>query len=143
MMMRDILVPVDGSDGSNHAARFAAFLARESGAKITLLHVHEASTAEMVGLASQSQEQIHAREAGVAAGSFAGAREAIAEFDVETNEATRLGHPATEIVAAAQELRPQLVVMGSRGLSLMKELLIGSVSDHVLRHAPCPVTIVR
>jgi universal stress protein A len=36
-----------------------------------------------------------------------------------------------------------LVVMGSRGLSPMKELLIGSVSETVLRHAPCPVTVVR
>lgn len=54
-----------------------------------------------------------------------------------------LGDPAREIVAIASSERFDQVVMGTRGLSPVKELLLGSVSEHVLRNVPCPVTLVR
>ncbi len=55
----------------------------------------------------------------------------------------RMGKPAAEIVALAEELGVGLVVVGSRGLGGVRRALMGSVSDSVVRHAHCPVLVVR
>jgi nucleotide-binding universal stress UspA family protein len=55
----------------------------------------------------------------------------------------RLGRPDAEIVGLADELGAGLIVLGSRGLGSLRRALMGSVSDSVVRHAPCPVLVVR
>jgi nucleotide-binding universal stress UspA family protein len=55
----------------------------------------------------------------------------------------RMGAVALEIVALAEELGAGLIVMGSRGLGGVRRALMGSVSDSVVRHAHCPVLVVR
>jgi nucleotide-binding universal stress UspA family protein len=55
----------------------------------------------------------------------------------------RMGRPAQEIVALADEIGAGLIVMGSRGLGGVRRALMGSVSDSVVRHAHCPVLVVR
>ena len=55
----------------------------------------------------------------------------------------RVGTPSAEIVALAEELEAGLVVVGSRGLGAVRRALMGSVSDSVVRHAHCPVLVVR
>src|SRR5262249_12494358 len=52
-------------------------------------------------------------------------------------------HPVDAIIEVAQDIEADLIVLGSHGLSGWKALLLGSVSDGVLHHAPCPVLIVR
>ena len=54
-----------------------------------------------------------------------------------------IGRPDAAIVWLAQEMGTDLVVLGSRGLGGMSRALIGSVSDSVVRHAHCPVLVVR
>jgi len=61
----------------------------------------------------------------------------------KTETLVRSGHPAEEIVLAAKELSADLVVMGSHGLRGIERFLLGSVSNHVLRHAPCSVLITK
>jgi nucleotide-binding universal stress UspA family protein len=55
----------------------------------------------------------------------------------------RMGKAAAEIVELAEELGARLVVVGSRGLGGIRKALMGSVSDSVVRHAHCPVLVVR
>jgi nucleotide-binding universal stress UspA family protein len=55
----------------------------------------------------------------------------------------RVGRPDAEIVGLADELDAGLIVLGSRGLGPLRRALMGSVSDSVVRHAQCPVLIVR
>jgi nucleotide-binding universal stress UspA family protein len=55
----------------------------------------------------------------------------------------RMGQVALEIVALAEELGADLIVMGGRGLGGVRRALMGSVSDSVVRHAHCPVLVVR
>jgi nucleotide-binding universal stress UspA family protein len=55
----------------------------------------------------------------------------------------RMGQVALEIVALAEELGVGLIVIGSRGLGGVRRALMGSVSDSVVRHAHCPVLVVR
>jgi len=55
----------------------------------------------------------------------------------------RAGRPAAEVVALAEEIGASLIVMGARGVDGIRRALTGSVSDSVVRHAHCPVLIVR
>jgi nucleotide-binding universal stress UspA family protein len=54
-----------------------------------------------------------------------------------------MGTPAAEVVDLAEELGVGLIVVGSRGLGGIRRALIGSVSDSMVRHAHCPVLVVR
>ncbi len=60
-----------------------------------------------------------------------------------TGSYLRQGRPDREIVDLAEEIGAGLIVMGSRGLGGMRRALMGSVSDSVVRHAHCPVLVVR
>jgi nucleotide-binding universal stress UspA family protein len=55
----------------------------------------------------------------------------------------RFGIPETTIIDLAEELGAGLIVMGSRGLGGVRRALLGSISDSVVRHAHCPVMVVR
>ena len=54
-----------------------------------------------------------------------------------------LGRPAEQIVNLSEELGVGVIVIGSRGLSALRRVLLGSVSESVVRHAHCPVFVVR
>ncbi|MEE4329390.1 MAG: universal stress protein [Wenzhouxiangella sp.] len=136
--MSRILVPVDGSEQSIKAAQWAA----RSGGSVTLIHVHVLDSATTISMAHQSAEQIKAIEDKHAAPLFEKARAAMGDI-VPEEEIVVIGDAGQEIVGKAKSGEFDQVIMGSRGRSQLRELLLGSVSEHVLRHAPCPVTIVR
>ena len=58
-------------------------------------------------------------------------------------DAGGLGRPAEEVVALAEKIRAGLIVMGSRGLGGTRRALMGNDCDSVVRHAHCPVLVVR
>jgi len=62
---------------------------------------------------------------------------------VEVTTLLEEGHPVREIVRTAQEGRFGLIVIGARGLSHIRELLLGGVSDAIMHHAVCPVLVVK
>lgn len=53
------------------------------------------------------------------------------------------GDPRDEITRKCQEISADAIIMGSRGMGAIKRTLIGSVSDHIIHHVPCPVIIVK
>lgn len=136
-----ILVPVDGSDSAGRAAAFAAALAKAVSCPVRLLHVYSPTGSEIVGMAQLSKERVQeiSRQSGAAA--FKKARQAMMAKDVEIEEAVTWGEPRLEIVAAADSA-DALIVMGRRGLGKVQGLVLGSVSDAVLRMAARPVTLV-
>jgi nucleotide-binding universal stress UspA family protein len=69
-------------------------------------------------------------------------RTGLEQAPVITTEAL-FGSPDSRIVEAANEFKPDLVVVGSHGYSTWERLLLGSVSDSVLHHVPCSVLVVR
>ena len=139
--MEKMLVPVDGSKQSNLAAKWAAERAAETGGTITLLHVHAAPAAEVMGMSQLSREEIAEIERQHAQPSFDQASAAMGTEPADTIIA--LGDPGEEIIGAARLGGFDHIVMGSRGLSPLKELLLGSVSEHVIRKSHCPITIIR
>lgn len=139
--MARMLVPVDGSEQANLAAQWAAERAVETGGSVTLLHVHATPAADAMGMAKLSREEIAAIEARQAQPSFDQAREAMGTDPTDTIHV--MGDPGAEIVGIAGQQGFDHIVMGSRGLSPLRELLLGSVSEHVIRNSHCPVTIIR
>jgi nucleotide-binding universal stress UspA family protein len=138
-----IIVPVDGSEGSQRAARFAARLAKATHSKVNLLHVFPATPNEVIGMASLSREDIEHAEKQAARKAFDKALQAMGEQQQEIEEKVLFGDPAEEIIRYVGEHPDALVVMGRRGLSRMESLLLGSVSEKVVRYASGAVTIVH
>jgi nucleotide-binding universal stress UspA family protein len=137
-----IIVPVDGSEGAGRAAAFAAELARATGSGLQLLHVFSPTSNELMGMVHLPREQIDSYSSELAADAFAKARAAMGSVDdLTVEEKSVWGEPREEIVAAA-DAADGLIVMGRRGLGKMQQLILGSVSDAVLRTAHRPVTVV-
>ncbi len=128
--LREILVPVDQSAGSAGALRVAGALAVRVGGRVRALRVLEPNP--FVPAAERAAVDAEVR---------AFVRRSAGERDVTVE--TRIGYPADEIVAAAEELGSGLIVIGTHGRSGLKRLILGSVAEDVLRRAPCPVLTVR
>lgn len=143
-MVEHILVAVDGSGPSRHAARFALTLAKQVHAKVTLLTVLPQPDVLPLGplsgyavmsapLTAEQMTQIEARQS-----------EIVAEHPgVAVTKIIELGPVAETIVDLAKSMRADLVVLGARGLGPGRRFLLGSVSDSVVHHAHCPVTVWR
>ena len=140
--MRTVLVPYDGSEFSRKALHHAVSLARWYKAAITLLHVdpRETYVAETGGDAWGSPVDAGERKRMIAWLAEIGA--AARNADVAVEARVTEGRPTSEIVRVAKEIGADLVVMGTHGRSGFDRLVLGSVTEKVLRHAPCPVLTV-
>ncbi len=136
------LIAIDGSEESCRAAAWADETAARTGDEVTLLHVFDLNAAEAMALAHLTREEIAERVTAQAAPSFEKARAAM-KSGSEIKTLAVIGDPADEIIGIAKVEGYDHIVMGSRGLSGFRELMLGSVSEKVLRRAPCAVTIVR
>jgi nucleotide-binding universal stress UspA family protein len=137
-MSKHILVPVDGSDHSWEAFDYAMDEHRED--ELTVLHVvnpmqgdYEPDESEARAVRRSEKIETAVRDRVDEAGFDAAAVSVV----------TREGRPADEIIAHAETDEIDQVVMGSRGLSGVKRLLLGSVAETVVRRADVPVNIVR
>lgn len=142
MAFRSIMVPHDFSAPADGALELALELARSAGARIRLVHVFplpmenvspyeiampERLVGEVRAAASERLERLLAR-----------VRAAGLEGDAEVDS----GPVAETLVERARADGVDLIVMGTRGLSGIGHLLLGSVAERVLRTAPCPVLTV-
>src|SRR3954452_11309834 len=139
-----ILLATDGSDESDLAATTAAELAKSTDSELDVIYVLEVEPWNLPQreLVEYPQRYEDLKEEG----------RRIRDRHVEKIEAgggsvsnahLATGNPADQIVAYAQDEGAGLIVMGSRGLGGIRRALMGSVSDAVVRHAHCPVMIVR
>jgi nucleotide-binding universal stress UspA family protein len=163
MLYSHILVPTDFSSAANRALAYAFEEATQHQAKLTLLHVlqHHPTTEVYyikdapqsgTGYVAEFGEKLPAFPAqppetvrrdyyeealvqlqDLVPASFTGTREV----------QVAAGHPAETIVRLARELAVDLIVMATHGRTGVSHLLLGSVAEHVVRHAPCPVLTVR
>ena len=154
-----VLIATDGSEQALAAARLVpAWLNPAAISRVTVLAIAAAADPSSLYLgydldpmggagasvlATTDWERLAAdvkRAGEVTAKRTAAALEGL-KVPVET--VVRQGVPANEILQAAEELHADLIVMGSRGWGQLKAMLLGSVSEHVLHHATCPVLIAR
>jgi nucleotide-binding universal stress UspA family protein len=139
----EILVPVDGSEGAHRAARAAAKLARSMQVPLTLLYAAPLTAEAAMAIARLDREEIETLQRQRAGEILTAARAELGEPGVAVAEEVLLGDPAEEILAYLASRPGAMAVMGRRGLSAIKTLLLGSVSDKVVRHATNPVLIIN
>ncbi len=146
MLIRSILLPTDFSECANYALSYAASLARQAGASIICVHVIEpvVPTVGYTGLTepmpmadlSEQLEESAEREL-----PKIGACDECSGLDVE--EVIAHGDAASEIVRVAKERKVDLIVIASHGRTGLGRILFGSTAESVVRHAPCPVLVVK
>jgi nucleotide-binding universal stress UspA family protein len=140
-MFENVLLAVDGSEQSLHAAQEAGDLARAMKSAIVRIVVAYDTIPPYLGEPNM-QQAINAR-LGEANGILEKAQAAIGKFPGEIHTELIEGSPAEAIIRVAETRKSTVIVMGSRGLSRIAGLVLGSTSQKVVSHAPCPVLIVR
>ena len=125
---RRILVAYDGSPDAELGLRWAADEARGTGRGLHVVVVDDAISSPW------GAEAVHR-----GAEALDGVEETLGDLDAVLE--TRVGHVTGELLGAAASA--DMVVVGSRGHGRAGDLLVGSVSQHLARHAPCPVVVVR
>ena len=70
-------------------------------------------------------------------------RSRVRRLGIEIETQVARGHPAEEIIRKAREDQVDLIVVGYQGMSRREELALGSIAQHVLSHAPCPVMVTK
>jgi universal stress protein A len=142
--IKTILVPIDFSDASAAARRYACALARAFGSDVHLLHVvqdpyvqpwaAEAFGVSLAGVLERWEQDAKTQLDGMRPSG---------EMADRIHCVTRVGHPFVEIVNYAAEHAIDLIVMGTHGRGPVAHMLLGSVAERVVRRAPCPVLTVR
>ena len=141
--LKKILVPVDFSECAKKALRYAIPFAEQHDAEIVLLYVAPSSTyvGGEYGMIDVTAIDADLRVSGEKRLKNFAAEEIPAKLDSQT--VVRSGSPTTEIVELAEKLPADVIVISTHGYSGLKHVLLGSVAEHVVRHAPCPVLVVR
>jgi universal stress protein A len=140
---KSILVPLDFSPSSKKALDYAVTFARQFKAKLTLIHVVEpVATRDFAAsfpLAMESDKLVAAARNDLERAVKA------ARIPSSTVEKilVRCGRSFHEIAEAARTRKVDLIIMSTHGYTGLKHALLGSTTERVVRHAPCPVLVVR
>lgn len=138
-----VVVAVDGSEASKHAARVGVNLAEHRGGRVTLVTVVRPPEGWWgVGGAPPSPEAmaVAVTRARTEVLDPLAAEFENAECDVDLVE--EIGDPASVVLRVAGRLAADVLVVGRRGSSLVERLMLGSVADRLAHEASCPVLIV-
>jgi nucleotide-binding universal stress UspA family protein len=146
MEIRSILLPTDFSECANYALSYATSLARGAGASIICVHVIEpvvptvgyAGMAEPMPIADISDQLEDSAERELP--KIAGCEEC---SGLRVEEVITHGDAASEIVRVAKERGVDLIVIASHGRTGLGRIFFGSTAEAVVRHAPCPVRVVK
>jgi nucleotide-binding universal stress UspA family protein len=134
-----ILVGYDGSKESEKALEVALAIANTMDSKVEVLAVAQPpeppTAVEMEAVLDDAREHYDKALRRIA--------DAAKENGIEIETAVAVGHPAEQIIRQAERGLADLIVVGRRGLSALEKMVMGSVSERVLRYAPCPVLVTR
>jgi nucleotide-binding universal stress UspA family protein len=144
--LKRILLAAYGSDGTEFAAHTAIRLANSADCELYLVYVERLPRCQAYAPISARHLEWELHEGAERAG-----LEKLWELDRDVRIAggtvagahLRLGDAAEEVVGLAEELEVDLIVVGTRGRSVIGRALMGSVSDSIIRHARCPVVVAR
>ena len=135
LRIRTILQPTDFSENSRNALQVACSLARDYGARLVVLHVAAIPAIEgyqavdPAAIRNEAETLLNALE--------------VPGDNVRAERQCVLGETVPELLRVAQEINADVIVVGTHGRTGLKHLLMGSVAEQVLRHAPCLVLTVN
>lgn len=144
-LFRHILVPIDGSEPSLQAVQMALrVIGLCPACKLTILYVIDKLVLnELVRFSRRSEKEVDAEMEEQGRRYLDLARGDASRQSVKVECETRRGDPFEEVIAAANHLPADLIVMGHTGRRGTSRVLIGSVTQRVLDYAPCPVLVMR
>jgi nucleotide-binding universal stress UspA family protein len=134
-MLKTILAPTDCSDLSANGVRYACQLARDMGAALIIFNVVALDESNAVNKREIEQHKKRLEE-------FVAEKVPDAGVKLKVRQMVDAGQPFGAIVDCAEKERVDLIVMSSHGRSGLSRMLIGSVTDKILRGASCPVLVV-
>lgn len=142
-MYKHILFPTDGSIASEDVRAHAVALAKQFNAKVTILHAYEFLEVLPIyetayAYIDELEEYLEVQSAKITQS----AAEAFTAEGIEVSSISVKGEPGYSIVSMANELKADVVIMGSRGLGAFQRFLMGSVSQYVLHHSTSPVLLI-
>jgi nucleotide-binding universal stress UspA family protein len=147
VMFRHVLLAVDGSDCSIRAAEHASAIAEKFGSTVTLVHVEPLPMLPYpVSDPGAAQEYIDLQEdagALIREAAIAQTRPTLDKRGIKFDRAEAKGPAGEAIIATAQAIDADLIVVGHRGLSAVKSFFLGSTSERVVHGAKCSVLVVR
>ncbi len=139
---RKICCPVDFSDSSRIALQQAAYLASVFDGAVTAVHVYDPPLetgdvpSPVFDVFEKVRPELEQKLAGWTSGVEESARATI-------RSVVLLGNPPAEILGFAREGGFDAIVMGTHGRTGLRHLVLGSVAEQVIRHADCPVVVMR
>ena len=144
-MFEKILYPTDFSDVAKKAFQYVKQLKEADGKEVVILHVIDQSNLELLSTYSTIQDYLNIEKEIK--------EKASEEIEFLVNELKQLGFsvktriekglPFREVLRVAEEEKPSVIVVGSHGKSNLEEILIGSVSEKVVRKVRYPVLVVK
>ncbi len=140
--LKKVLVPIDFSECSKKALHYAIAFAKQFNASLTLMHVVYIN----YGFGEFAAIDYPLLEKQVREGTEKQLRELATEEIGEslmTDTLVYTGVASREIVEAARSLECDLIIMSTHGHTGLKHVMLGSTTENVVRHAPCPVLVVR
>jgi nucleotide-binding universal stress UspA family protein len=141
-MFKKIVVAIDGSDISLKALEVALSEARIWNAELHVIYVVETSMFSSIPM-DNTWEIIYSLLESEGKEVFQKSKERAAQDGVSLITHLKDGHAGNEIVSLTDELHADLIVIGSRGKTNIDRLLLGSVSEHVVRNSSCTTMVVR
>lgn len=140
-MLERILAAVDGSNHGNKALEQALMLAEQmkNSVHLTILHVNPSISINEPALGVDLEERIAEEGKHI----IEPVKKLLAKRAVSYETRLVAGDPVTEICRTAREQKCDLILMGTGGKRMLAEILVGSVSHGVLKHADCPVLTVK
>jgi nucleotide-binding universal stress UspA family protein len=143
MLVQRVLVPIDFSATADRALEYAIALTQQLQARLTLLHVLDLTPSAMgemtAGVATTYLDDLETDAQQLLQASL----ERVQRAGLQGDCLLIPGTPAQAIMDVAGEQRIDLIIMGTHGRTGLAQVFLGSVAEHVVRQAPCPVLVMR
>ena len=140
--LKTLLVPTDFSQNSTRAVQYAKTLSQIFHSKVILLHVIIPVAAPDLVYGPMAWDEGKAIQASKKRLEKC-VEEAKFEKSIPVQTLVKMGHPTQVITELSKSLKVDMLIISTHGHTGLKHLLLGSVVERVIRHAPCPVLVVR
>jgi nucleotide-binding universal stress UspA family protein len=146
-MFNHILCPTDLKERSDAAVKKAVQIAHQFGSKITLLNVHEEfmdkGERKMLRVSVDKMKEKYKRIAIESKEEMKTVIHKLHADDIEVDYLLHSGKPEDVIVELAEQLGTDLIVIGTDGRDNVIDFVVGTITEHVINAAPCPVLVIH
>lgn len=142
-MFSKILYPTDFSEVAKKAMPYVEHLRNAGAREVVILHVIDSGSLDLLCYDPGNYRTIESNLKELALENSSFMKKHLEKSGLSVKVVVRTGNPASQILKAQKEEQASVIVVGSHGKSNIAEMIIGSVSERVVRNASCPVLVVK